>query len=75
MFLKHITASAVIAALALYIPSSKSQIISDDRIRNMDISPTLGRGYSMMTNSFQSTCVNVEETTTPSYDYSCKCIL
>jgi hypothetical protein len=46
--------------------------ISDERVRNMDITPVLGRGYSIMTNTFHSTCLMVEETTVPSYDYICK---
>ena len=47
-------------------------VISDDRVRSLDITPTLGRGYSIMTNSFQSTCIDVEETTIPSFNYDCK---
>lgn len=43
--------------------------ISDERIRALDISPVLGRGYSIMTNQFHSTCLLVDETTVPSYDY------
>ena len=46
--------------------------ISDERIRALDISPVLGRGYSIMVNQFHSTCLMVEETTVPSYDYECK---
>ena len=43
--------------------------ISDDRIRSLDITPVLGRGYSIGTNSYQSTCLIVNEVTTPSYNY------
>ena len=43
--------------------------ISDDRIRSSDISPVLGRGYSIGTNTLQSTCLTVNEVTSPSYKY------
>ena len=46
--------------------------ISDDRIRSMDITPVLGRGYSIMTNQYHSTCLTVDETSVPSYNYDCK---
>ncbi len=46
--------------------------IADDRVRNMDISPVLGRGYSIMTNTYQSTCLDVDGTTVPSYNYECE---
>ena len=46
--------------------------ISDDRIRSLDINPALGRGYSIATNSFKSTCLMVDEVNTPSYNYDCK---
>ena len=47
-------------------------LISDDRVRSLDVTPVLGRGYSIMTNSFQSICLEVEEITIPSYNYDCK---
>merc|ERR1711957_959304 len=43
--------------------------ISDDRIRSLDITPVLGRGYSIGTNTFQSTCLMVDAVTSPSYNY------
>lgn len=64
--------SAAIALLALNLPTIQGQsvyTISDDRIRSLDITPVLGRGYSIMTNAFHSTCLMVDETTTPSYNY------
>ena len=50
---------------------SSPYVIADNRVRNLDITPTLGRGYSIMTNSYQSICLVAEETTTPSYNYDC----
>ena len=67
-----IAASLVVSALVLPRTQAGPYVISDDRVRSLDITPTLGRGYSVMTNSFQSTCVVVEETTIPSFNYDCK---
>ena len=61
--------------VALYLPkvdSTSPFTIADDRVRSLDISPVLGRGYSIMTNTFQSTCLVVEEATVPSFNYDCK---
>jgi len=56
--------------VVFYIPvTGSSFIISDDRVRNLNVSPVLGRGYSVGTNSFQSTCLKVNETISPSYNY------
>jgi hypothetical protein len=52
--------------------SSDSVYIDDARIQSLDIAPVLGRGYSIMTNTYQSTCVLVQETTTPSFNFDCK---
>ena len=68
-----IAATLVVSALILPLTQAGPYVISDDRVRSLDITPTLGRGYSVMTNSFQSTCVVVEETTIPSFNYDCKC--
>lgn len=67
-------ASLPTALIALSLSAVQGSIftISDDRIRNMDITPVLGRGYSIMTNQFHSTCLMVDETTVPSYNYDCE---
>ena len=59
-------------ALLLCRTEGNPYVISDARARNIDATPVLGRGYSIMTNSFQSTCLLVDETTVPSFDYDCK---
>merc|ERR1711957_922831 len=61
-------------AASVLLPETEgaAMVISDDRVRSLDISPVLGRGYSIGTNSFQSTCLIVDETTTPSYNYEYK---
>ena len=47
--------------------------ISVDTLRVAKGSPALGRGYSMTTNSFFSSCFDVNATTTEqSYNYICK---
>ena len=68
--------TAFIVSLAAIFPasvdSSSPFVIADDRIRSLDISPVLGRGYSIMTDSFHSTCLIVEQTTVPSFNYDCE---
>lgn len=46
-----------------------AEVIKDNRIRDLGVTPSLGRGYSVATNTFQSTCFADVETTTPSYDF------
>ena len=66
----------IIAAVATYfnlqVAEGGPYTISDERVRSLDITPVLGRGYSIGTNSFQSTCLMVDEVTSPSYNYDCK---
>ena len=69
------TCYLAVCITALYLPtvySSNPYVIADDRVRSLDISPVLGRGYSIMTNTYQSTCLVVDETTVPSFNYDCK---
>ena len=73
MLLRREFIAVATAILGSLIASVSSLVISDERARSLDITPVLGRGYSVMTNSFQSTCVNVVETTIPSFNYDCKC--
>lgn len=73
-----ITTIVVAALLAVSAITNLSEVngnpyvISDNRVQNLDVTPVLGRGYSIMTNSFQSTCLDVNETTIPSFNYDCK---
>ena len=61
----------VLIVIALYVPEVKgsSLIISDDRVRNLDANPVLGRGFTIGTNSLQLTCLNVDNISSPSYNY------
>lgn len=43
-------------------------IISDYRIGNRDVTPVLGRGFSLATGNFQSTCLIFEGIPDPTYD-------
>ncbi|MCP4138337.1 MAG: hypothetical protein GY754_45670 [bacterium] len=43
-------------------------IIRDNRITDLAATPTLGRGYSIATNTFQSSCMRKVIVTQPSYD-------
>lgn len=73
MKIPSVVKGAILSA-ALVVSHVKGSIytISDERVRNIDLSPVLGRGYSVMTNQFHSTCLMVDFTTVPSFDYDCK---
>jgi hypothetical protein len=49
---------------------SSPTIIQDNRVTNLGTTPVLGRGYSVATNTYQSTCLTNIETTVPSYDFT-----
>ena len=56
-------------AIAVKEALGVGRVISDWRVRNQEVTPVLGRGYSMSTGTLQSSCLAVEAKTTPSYDY------
>ena len=64
--------STALATVGISAVAGSPFTISDDRVRNMDITPVLGRGYSIMTNTYQSTCLVVDQTTVPTYNYDCE---
>jgi len=72
--MKVIITLFTVIAFVVFLPSidGSATIISDDRIRNLDFPIVLGRGYNVGTNTFQSTCLNVNDITTPSYNYDYK---
>ena len=45
-----------------------STVIRDNRVADIAATPVLGRGYSISTNTYQSTCLRDVKTTEPSYD-------
>ncbi|HPS86624.1 MAG TPA: hypothetical protein PLY36_07755 [Spirochaetota bacterium] len=44
-------------------------VIRDARINDLAYTPTLGRGYTLVTNTYQSMCMDNVVTTEPSYDF------
>jgi len=62
----------VIFLLILLFPvyaNAGPTIIRDNRIHDLAMTPVLGRGYSIATNSFQSSCMKDIKMTEPSYDF------
>jgi len=47
-------------------------IIRDKRIQDLALTPTLGRGYTIVTNTFQSKCMDNVVVTDPTYDFQYK---
>lgn len=78
-FLKSAIFAAAIACLATTIQIAHAEVLgnndymlSDDRVRSLDITPVLGRGYSRSTNKFLSTCLqslSAAETTVPAFNF------
>eukprot|EP00588_Corethron_pennatum_P005921 CAMPEP_0194288234 /NCGR_PEP_ID=MMETSP0169-20130528/36393_1 /TAXON_ID=218684 /ORGANISM="Corethron pennatum, Strain L29A3" /LENGTH=626 /DNA_ID=CAMNT_0039035173 /DNA_START=418 /DNA_END=2298 /DNA_ORIENTATION=- len=71
---QHVATDLLLAVLlvgsfCIYFVNGSSFVIDDDRVKTLDISPALGRGYSVKTNQFHSICLDVDETTEPSYNY------
>ncbi len=48
--------------------NAASRVIQDNRLDSLGITPSLGRGYSISTNTYQSQCISTVRTTLPSYD-------
>ena len=44
-------------------------LIRDSRVTDLSTTPVLGRGYSMSTNTYQSSCLSDVVVTEPSYDF------
>lgn len=45
-------------------------VIGDNRVTDLAVTPVLGRGYTISTNSYQSTCLTDVKITDPSYDFT-----
>ena len=59
-----------LAVLGLSMPVyAGPTLIKDSRVRDLTATPVLGRGYSISTNTFQSTCLKDVVITEPSYDF------
>ena len=48
---------------------ASSRVIRDNRLDDLGVTPALGRGYSIATNTYQSLCMDKVVVTTPSYNF------
>ncbi len=62
----------LLAALLYTAVLAGPTIIRDKRISDLAMTPTLGRGYTIVTNTFQSKCLDNIVITDPSYDFTYK---
>src|SRR5262245_3414638 len=60
--------AAMLVALTPFA-SAGPTVIRDVMLQDTAITPTLGRGYSISTNTFQSMCLTDVVGTTPSYNF------
>lgn len=67
--IKKIFAAAGVLVISGIVYSGPT-VIQDNRITNIATTPVLGRGYSISTNTFQSTCLTGIKLTEPSYDFT-----
>lgn len=66
---------SVITVIVIFVTVSAvaaPTIIRDKRITDIALTPTLGRGYTIVTNTFQSKCLDDIAVTDPSYDFQYK---
>lgn len=67
--MKKISLSVLIIFIFSFINSyAGPTVIRDNRITDIGTTPVLGRGYSIGTNTYQSTCLKEVKITEPSYD-------
>ena len=60
----------ILPLIGLALPAyAGPTLIKDSRVRDLTSTPVLGRGYSISTNTFQSTCLKDVVLTEPSYDF------
>ncbi len=60
--------SVIISSLTQYTYAGPI-VIRDNRITDLAYTPALGRGYTLVTNTYQSMCMDNLTTTEPSYDF------
>lgn len=61
-----------VALLSSGVATASPTVIEDERVRSLSVTPVLGRGYSLLTNTFHSICLNTEAPTESTYNYDCK---
>jgi len=59
----------LLPVLLLAVVRAAPNVIADYRIRNPDITPALGRGFSLTSYDVLSTCLTFDEVTQPTYNY------
>src|SRR5262245_66132269 len=61
-------------ATALFTTSAVAgpTVLRDDQLKDLAVTPVLGRGYSLATNTFQSICLTDFPRTKASYDFRYK---
>ncbi|MBT4836994.1 MAG: hypothetical protein HON94_06580 [Methylococcales bacterium] len=71
MFLQSMKKLAIFSLMigVCGITNASPTVIKDNRITDTALTPVLGRGYSISTNTFQSLCLADVQITTPSYDF------
>lgn len=62
-----IIAIMILAEVSL---NSGPVVIEDNRVTDLSSTPVLGRGYTISTNTYQSTCLKDVKITEPSYDFT-----
>lgn len=61
---------ALVGAGLVVLPAHAGPtLIRDSRVHDLSTTPVLGRGYSLSTNTFQSSCLKDVTVTEPSYDF------
>lgn len=66
------TCRFLVLAVALFAArpaTAGPTVLRDDVLRDLAITPVIGRGYSLATNTYQSICFGTVVKTKPSYDF------
>jgi len=61
--------NAILLVTIISVVDGSPLTMYDDRVRGLDVTPALGRGYNVGTNKFHSACHNAEEKISPTYNY------
>ena len=67
MFKQRVLLVLGLFSIALSVGAT-SRVIRDNRLHDLAITPALGRGYSIATNTYQSLCLEKVKVTKPSYN-------
>ena len=69
LFATFLLAALIVAGMSILLHGGPT-VIQDNRVTNVANTPVLGRGYTISTNTFQSTCLTDVVMTEPSYDFT-----